>query len=136
MFVGGGGWTATYGQGPTRVDLFGTLGSSIQGAGPSAARLPNLLDPAIRLAPAYRLNGCSFGAICIDQPEAIADVSVNAPVDYLLSDPTLLAPPDDTAILPAATPGDSQDNDRLGSANPVTETGDRERWISHAAGSK
>lgn len=128
-FVGGGGWTATYGQGPTRVDLFGDLGSSAQGAGPGAARLPNLLDPTIKLAPTYRINGCTFGAVCLDQPEAVADVSINAPLVALQSGPAL---PDETELAPASDQGDTQDNDRLGSANPVTETGDRERWVSHA----
>ena len=135
-FVGGGGWTATFNQGPTAVDLFGVLGGSPEGVGTSAAQLPNLLDPSIHLLQSYRINACAFTTVCLDDPESIADVSVNGPIDSLQNLAALPTPaldPSLGAMLASDTAfGDNQDNDRLGSANPVTETGDRERWISHA----
>ena len=135
-FVGGGGWTPTYGQGPKAVDLFGALGGSAAGVGPNAARLPNLLDPTIHLLRTYRINGCTFTATCVDNPEDVAAVSVNAPIENLQSYPLVTVTVDATTgvlISPATVLGDDQDKDRLGSANPVTETGDRERWISRRA---
>jgi hypothetical protein len=90
---GGGGWTAAYSSGPTRIDLFGTLtksdGTKVNDA--TAANLPNLLDPSIKAIHAYRINGCIFATPCVP----------NGPPAFVAPPVTAAAPPPPPPPAPA-----------------------------------
>jgi len=145
--IGGGAWTADYGLGPQGVDLFGAL--AIRG-GPtiddvSAASQPDLLDPAIAARGAYRFNGCVFGAACVSltpvttfQPPAIIDTTADPASGAAQSGSAgdlagASASAGVVSNLTATALTLQQDDERLGSANPITETGNGDLWSGAAA---
>jgi hypothetical protein len=137
--IGGGAWTADFAAGPSRIDLFGALAPT---SGPvvadgRAALAPHLLDPAISTKVDYRINDCSFGQACASP---IAAITFQPPPNPAQAAQEAQAAADaGTAVAGAApntvftvlTPTSTQqDEDRLGLANPLTETGNGDLWTA------
>ena len=138
--IGGGAWTADYAPGPTAIDLFGILrtasGARIDDV--AAATQPDLLDAGISTRAAYFINTCAFGAACGSsasiltfQPPELTIASVDGATqgaEGAAAGAQALASTSATAVdvVPALTSTAislQQDDERLGAANPITETG-------------
>jgi filamentous hemagglutinin family protein len=137
--IGGDAWTADFAAGPSEIQLFGALAS----AGgrvvndQTAALAPDLLDPAIANRTTYEINSCVFGQTCASP---IAAITFEPPPNPAQAAQEAQAAADaGTAVAGAAqntvfsviTPTSTQqDEDRLGVANPLTETGNGDLWTA------
>ncbi len=138
--IGGGAWTANYAAGPVAVDLFGVFtpvgGPPVTGI--DAARLANLSDSGVTIATADRINSCSFGDVCVPLTTSLRfELPTQVIQSLATADPTqpqaqfvaLNSAVTDLVSSYAAISNDIG-SERLGSTNPVTESGNRELWTN------
>jgi filamentous hemagglutinin family protein len=140
--VGADGWSANYAAGPTKVDLFGVIASAGANdiSGFTVAHQPDLADALLPSTRNYRVNGCVFGGVCASSTDVIQFIApiligefATGASGVLSPDFTVTATPVLDALSGYVAIGADFDSDRLGSTNPVTESGNRELWTSERA---
>jgi filamentous hemagglutinin family protein len=137
--AGGSQWTAHFGAGPTKIDVFGVLatgpGTSI--GDETAAKQANLLGGAIPVIAGYRINSCAFGTTCTattDVPRFEEPLVVN-----ILTDTSVLENANAAGAAAGSAAGtpqvftiqtDAEKDDAAGQGNqsPITGSGNGDLW--------
>jgi filamentous hemagglutinin family protein len=134
----GGAWVANYGAGPTGIALFGTV--LVNGVlaidDVRAAVIPGLLQGSVDILPLYAINSCVFADVC---PSPIPILTFQPPPGTTPSPPGVpgvladLVTTDPVAAMTAGGVTLAPDDDRLGAANPVTESGNGDLTVGPRA---